>query len=300
MSATTTAIKIRKRPISRCFGKPTVKTHPPNGGVGHHYTGEVMASDQKPVEITRAGAVMTLTLNRPEKLNAIDQAMHEALASAISEAAAADVRALVITGRGKGFCVGQDLAELGPGTDVGGLVRQHYNANMIALRSLAKPVITVVNGVAAGAGLSLAMAGDIRIASSAARFVPAFINIGLVPDSGLSFFLSRILGPAKALEWTASGRLLSAEEALEQGLVSEVAGPDELEPRAAELAAEWAGRPTAALGMYKELFDAAPAATLAEQLELEAVLQTRAAASADFSEGVSAFREKRSARFSGS
>lgn len=251
------------------------------------------------VQITRAEAVMTLTLNRPDKLNAIDSSMHSAFARALAEAAVPDVRAVVITGAGKGFCVGQDLAELTPDADIGELVRTHYNANMLALRALAKPVITAVNGVAAGAGLSLAMAGDVRIASKSARFVPAFINIALVPDSGASYFLSRILGPAQALEWMASGRMVDAEEALEWGLVSELVEPDSLAGHAAGIAADWAAKPTHAIGMYKQLFEHAPT-SLDHQLELEAQMQAAAAAAPDYSEGVAAFHEKRPPRFHGS
>jgi 2-(1,2-epoxy-1,2-dihydrophenyl)acetyl-CoA isomerase len=259
-----------------------------------------MSATNDTVSVARADAVMTLTLNRPDKLNAIDALMHQALAGALAEAGQPSVRAVVITGSGKGFCVGQDLAELTPDADVGDLVRRHYNANMLALRALAKPVITAVNGVAAGAGLSLAMAGDVRIASTGARFAPAFINIALVPDSGASYFVSRILGPARALEWMASGRMIEADEALAWGLVSELVEPDMLSERAAAVAADWAAKPTHALGMYKRLFDQAPAASLEHQLELEAEMQTEAAGAADFAEGVAAFREKRPPRFRGS
>ena len=249
------------------------------------------------VQVTRAAAVLTLTLNRPEKLNAIDSAMHAALAEAIEAARDPEVRALVVTGAGKAFCVGQDLADIGDDADVGELVRRHYNANMLALRSLGKPVISVVNGVAAGAGVSLAMAADIRIASTTARFVPAFINIALVPDSGATFFLTRILGPARALEWMASGRVVDAAEALSWGLVSELVDPELLPGRAAELGAEWAAKPSSAFAMHRRLFDEAASASLEQQLEREAQLQSEAAAGPDFAEGVAAFREKRPPRF---
>lgn len=256
-----------------------------------------MSPSNETVQVTRAGGVLTLTLNRPEKLNAIDSAMHAALAEAIEESRDPDVRALVVTGAGKGFCVGQDLADIPDDADVGELVRRHYNANMLALRSLAKPVISAVNGVAAGAGVSLAMAADVRIASTTARFVPAFINIALVPDSGATFFLTRILGPARALEWMASGRMVDAAEALSWGLVSEVVEPELLPGRAAELGVEWAAKPSAAFAMHRRLFDEAASASLEQQLELEAQLQSEAAAGPDFAEGVAAFREKRPPRF---
>jgi len=252
------------------------------------------------VEVTRDAAVLVITLNRPEVLNALNDAMHAQLRAAIREAARdAEVRAVLITGAGRGFCVGQDLASFTEGRDVGALLRETYNPNITALRALEKPVIAAVNGAAAGAGLSLAMACDVRIAAAAATFVPAFVSVGLVPDSGGSYFLARILGPARALEWMASGRRMDAEEALAWGLVSEVIPGDGLAARASEVARTWAELPTAAVGMHKRLFDAAATATLEEQLEREAQLQAAASRSADFAEGVAAFREKRPPRFTG-
>jgi len=156
-----------------------------------------------------------------------------------------------------------------------------------------------VNGAAAGAGMSFACACDLRIAADSASFVPAFINIGLVPDSGGSYFVTRILGPARAFEWLASGRKLSAAEAHAWGLVSEVVEPEALAARAAEVAAELAALPTRAVGMTKRLIDHAPNATLEQQLEREAELQTAATQTEDFKEGVAAFLEKRPPQFRG-
>ena len=252
------------------------------------------------VEVTRDGAVLTLTLNRPDVLNALNAAMHAALAAGLKEARDPAVRAVVLTGAGRGFCVGQDLTEFreAPG-DIGERLRSTYHPNVLAIRALEKPVIAAVNGAAAGAGLSFACACDLRIASDAATFVPAFVSIGLIPDSGGTFFVSRILGPARAFEWMSSGRRLTAAEAHGYGLVSEVVEADALPARAAELAAEVAAMPTRAIGMTKRLFDRAPLATLEEQLELEAQLQAAATASGDFREGVAAFLEKRPPRFEG-
>ena len=252
------------------------------------------------VETTRGGAVLTITLNRPDVLNAFNAAMHQALSVALEEAAADDVRAVVITGAGRGFCVGQDLTEFreAPG-DIGERLRGNYHPNILALRTLEKPVLAAVNGPAAGAGLSLASACDLRLAAAGATFVPAFINIGLVPDSGGTYFVRRLLGTARAFEWMTSGRSLSAAEALEWGLVSEMVEDEKLTERAAERAAELAAMPTRGVGLTKRLFDHAENATLEEQLELEAQLQTTATETADFREGVDAFLEKREPRFEG-
>ena len=252
------------------------------------------------VETTRDGGVMTITLNRPDVLNAFNRSMHRAFASTLKEARSSDVRAVVLTGAGRGFCVGQDLSEFREGAaDVADRLRSLYHPNILAVRALEKPVIAAVNGAAAGAGLSLACACDLRIAADAAAFVPAFINIGLVPDSGGTYFVHRLLGYARAFEWMASGRRLTAAEAHSWGLVSEVVEAGALAGRAAEVAQGFAALPTRGIGMTKRLFDAAAASTLEDQLEREAQLQAGATRTEDFAEGVAAFLEKREPQFKG-
>jgi 2-(1,2-epoxy-1,2-dihydrophenyl)acetyl-CoA isomerase len=251
------------------------------------------------VEVTRDGAVQTVTLNRPEVFNAFNRALHAALREALKEARDPEVRAVVVTGAGRGFCAGQDLKEFGEAGDVGDSLRATYHPNVLAIRALEKPVIAAVNGACAGAGLSFACACDLRIASDAATFVPGFIGIGLVPDAGGTFFVNRLLGPSRAFEWMSSNRKLSAAEAHAWGLVSEVVEAEALAARAAELAAFYAALPTRAIGMTKRLFDHADTATLEEQLELEAQLQAAATQGEDFKEGVTAFLEKRAPNFTG-
>jgi 2-(1,2-epoxy-1,2-dihydrophenyl)acetyl-CoA isomerase len=252
------------------------------------------------VETQSDGGVMTITLNRPDVLNAFDSAMHEAFRTALEEAQAPEVRAVVLTGAGRGFCVGQDLNELkeAPG-DIAERLRSTFNPNVLALRELEKPVIAAVNGPAAGAGLSLACACDLRLAASSATFVPAFIGIGLVPDTGATYFVERLLGYSRAFEWLCSGRRLSAADAHAWGLVAEVVADGRLSARAAEFAATLAALPTRALGMTKRLLERAALSSLDEQLGLEAELQNEAARSEDFREGVNAFLEKREPRFTG-
>jgi 2-(1,2-epoxy-1,2-dihydrophenyl)acetyl-CoA isomerase len=252
------------------------------------------------VETAREGAVLTITLNRPDVLNAFNSDMHRALAAALKEARADEVRAVVITGAGRGFCVGQDLSEFKDDAgDIGTRLRGNYHPNITAIRALEKPVIAAVNGPAAGAGLSFACACDLRIASDQASFVPAFVNIGLVPDSGGTFFVTRLVGQARAFEWLASGRRLTAAEAHAWGVVSEVVDADALQERAAAVAVELAALPTRAIGMTKRLLDRAPTANLDDQLEWEAQLQTAATQTADFKEGVASFLEKRDPNFEG-
>jgi 2-(1,2-epoxy-1,2-dihydrophenyl)acetyl-CoA isomerase len=216
----------------------------------------------------------------------------------LKEARDPEVRAVVVTGAGKGFCAGQDLKEFGEAGNVGDALRATYHPNVLAVRGLEKPVIAAVNGACAGAGLSFACACDIRIAADSATFVPGFVGIGLVPDAGGTYFLHRILG-TRAFEWMSSNRKLTATEAHAWGLVSEVVELDTLPARAAELGAFYAALPTRAIGMTKRLFDHADTATLDEQLELEAQLQAVATESADFKEGVAAFLEKRTPNFTG-
>jgi 2-(1,2-epoxy-1,2-dihydrophenyl)acetyl-CoA isomerase len=251
---------------------------------------------------SRDGAVLTITLNRPDVFNAFNGALHAALHGVLAgEADDPSVRAVVVTGAGKGFCAGQDIREFQESV---GDIREHlertYHPNIRAIRALEKPVIAAINGPVAGAGLSLACACDVRVASDAAVFVPGFVGIGLVPDSGGTWFVHRLLGFARAFEWMCSNRRLTAQEALDWGLVSEVVPAERFEERARELAAWWADLPTKAVGWTKRLFEHAHDASLEQQLELEGALQQQATATADFSEGVAAFLEKRPPAFTGS
>jgi 2-(1,2-epoxy-1,2-dihydrophenyl)acetyl-CoA isomerase len=249
---------------------------------------------------SRRGAVLTITLNRPDVYNAINRALHEGLAAALSEAADAEVRAVVLTGAGRGFCSGQDLREFEsfPG-GVREALEQTYHPNVRAMRALEKPIIGAINGPVAGAGLSLACACDVRIGSEGATFVPGFVGIGLVPDAGSTWFIHRLLGFTRAFEWMVSNRRLAADEALAWGLVSEVIPADDFEARVGELADWYAALPTRAVAMTKQLFEHAYTASLSSQLELEAMLQQAATETEDFGEGVTAFLEKRPAKFQG-
>ncbi len=248
----------------------------------------------------RDGAVLTITLNRPDVYNAINRAMHDGLAAALSDAADPGVRAVVLTGAGRGFCSGQDLREFSalPG-GVQGALEQTYHPNIRAIRALEKPVIAAVNGPCAGAGLSLACACDARIGSADANFVPGFIGIGLVPDAGGTWFIHRLLGFTRAFEWMISNRRVAADEALEWGLVSEIAAAEDFAARVVELGAWYAALPTRAVAMTKELFEHAHTASMEDQLALEAALQQAATQTEDFAEGVAAFLEKRPPDFRG-
>ena len=248
------------------------------------------------------GPVATITLDRPEALNALTVAVKVALREAL-EAIAADraVRAVILTGAGRAFCAGQDLAER-ERPDAAPLdeeLRERYNPIILALRSMGQPVIAAVNGVAAGAGASLAFACDLRIAATDARFVLAFGKIGLVPDSGATWFLPRLIGQARAAELAFVGDPISAEEALRIGLVSRVVPADDLLTEARTIADRIAAGAPLANALTKTALERAATIDLETALEGEAKLQGIAGASADHAEGLAAFREKRAPRFSG-
>ncbi|HEV8282389.1 MAG TPA: enoyl-CoA hydratase-related protein [Candidatus Limnocylindrales bacterium] len=249
------------------------------------------------------GPVATLTLDRPAALNALTVPVKVALREAL-ESLAVDrsVRAVILTGAGRAFCAGQDLAEREQ-PDAAPIeieVRERYNPIIRALRTMGQPVIAAVNGVAAGAGASLAFACDLRIAAEEARFVLAFGRIGLVPDSGATWFLPRLVGPAKAAELALLGDQVDAAEALRLGLVSRVVPGDQLMPEARALADRLAEGAPLALALTKTALDRSMTIDLDEALEGEAKLQGIAGASADHAEGLAAFREKRPPRFTGS
>jgi len=249
------------------------------------------------------GPIATLTLDRPAALNALTVPVKIALRETLEALAGdRDVRALVLTGAGRAFCAGQDLAERDE-PDAAPLeveVRERYNPIIRAIRSMGQPVIAAVNGVAAGAGASLAFACDLRIAAQEARFVLAFGRIGLVPDSGATWFLPRLVGPAKAAELALVGDPVDAAEALRLGLVSRVVPGDRLMTEARALAGRLADGAPLALALTKEALWRSATIGLDEALEGEAKLQGIAGASSDHAEGLAAFREKRSPRFTGS
>jgi 2-(1,2-epoxy-1,2-dihydrophenyl)acetyl-CoA isomerase len=249
------------------------------------------------------GPVATLTLDRPAALNALTVPVKVALREAL-ESLAVDrsVRALILPGAGRAICAGQEIAEREQpeAAPLEVEVRERYNPIIRALRTMGQPVIAAVNGVAAGAGASLAFACDLRIAAEEARFVLAFGRIGLVPDSGATWFLPRLVGPAKAAELALLGDQVDAAEALRLGLVSRVVPSDQLMPEARALAERLAEGAPLALALTKTALDRAMTIDLDEALEGEAKLQGIAGASADHAEGLAAFREKRSPRFTGS
>jgi len=221
----------------------------------------------------RQGGVLTVTLNRPDRMNALDLDLLDALTATWDEARDPAVRAVVVTGAGKGFCAGADLRRAADAPFRPGGLRGSYIPMIMSLSSLEKPVIAAVNGPAAGAGLSLALAADIRIAAPSARFVPAFVRVGVIPDAGATWFAVRALGYSAAFEWLTSGRELSAEEALRQGLVAEVTAADDLRDRAMLRAQALAAMPGRSVGLAKLALNGALTNTLATQLELEATLQ---------------------------
>lgn len=244
--------------------------------------------------------VATVTLNRPESLNALNATMRRELLEALTSARRDDaVRAIVLTGEGRGFCAGADLRGGSGERDFRRVLMTEYNPLIEALRALPKPVVAAVNGVAAGAGVSLALAADLVVAADDARFVPAFSRIGLVPDSGLTRTLVLALGRHRAMEILLGERHLSAEDATAAGLVAALVPADRLAATTRELARRLASGPTVAIGLTKRLVAAAEDATLGESLGAEAALQELAGRTADHAEGVAAFAEKREPDFRG-
>jgi 2-(1,2-epoxy-1,2-dihydrophenyl)acetyl-CoA isomerase len=249
-------------------------------------------------------AVACITLNRPEKLNAFTARMHEELHAALQQVRAEEtVRALLITGSGRGFCAGQDLNERamsdGAQVELGSALEKSYNPMVRGLRDLHMPVLCAVNGVAAGAGCNFALAADIVIAARSASFIEVFSRIGLIPDAGGTYVLPRLVGAARAMALSLLAEPVSAEQAASWGLIWKCVDDDKLMSDARELAQRLATGPTRAYALIKQALNASPANTLEQQLALEAKLQREAGRTEDFREGVQAFLEKRSPRYQG-
>ncbi|MGA9224761.1 MAG: enoyl-CoA hydratase-related protein [Mesobacillus sp.] len=244
--------------------------------------------------------VAYITLNRPDKLNAFTEQLNKEIQTAIKNASRdKSVRALVLTGAGRAFCSGEDLSGVSENMDHGEVLRKRYNPMLLELDRCEKPVIAAVNGVAAGAGMSLALACDFRIASEKASFVEAFIHVGLVPDAGNLFYLPRLIGHAKAMELAAFGEKVPAEKAKELGLVTEVIPMDEWDEKVAAFAERLANMPTKAISLIKRSLKASWHSNLEEFLERDAQSQRIAGQTADHKEGVLAFLEKRKPVFKG-
>ncbi|WP_202049760.1 2-(1,2-epoxy-1,2-dihydrophenyl)acetyl-CoA isomerase PaaG [Microvirga mediterraneensis] len=245
-----------------------------------------------------------LVLNRPDRLNSFNEAMHAALMSALVDAEAdGTCRALVITGAGRGFCAGQDLSDrvFSPGQvpDLSSTLERLYNPLVRKLRALRMPVICAVNGVAAGAGANIALACDIVLAARSAKFIQAFSKLGLVPDSGGTWFLPRLVGPARARALALLAEPVTAEQAEDWGMIWKTVDDAALMDEAHRLAAHFAAQPTVGLGLIKQALDASETNDLDRQLDLERDLQGQAGRTPDYIEGVTAFFEKRQPKFTG-
>ncbi len=253
---------------------------------------------------SQADGIARVVLNRPEKLNSFTAAMHEELADALGQIEASDTRVMVLTGAGRGFCAGQDLSDRnvsagGPRVDLGSTIEKYYAPLVRRLRALPLPVVVGVNGVAAGAGANLALAGDIVIARKSASFIEPFCRLGLLPDTGGTYMLPRLVGHARAMGLSLLGNKLSAEKAEQWGLIWETVEDDELDARLDALAKHFADAPTKGLAYTKRALNASLSNTLDQQLDLERDLMRELGASDDYAEGVSAFLNKRTPVFKG-
>lgn len=257
------------------------------------------------ITATITEGVFTLTLNRPDSLNSFNTVMHSEVREAIATAEAdSAVRAMILTGAGRGFCAGQDLSDraVAPGSapvDLGASIDTYYNPLVRKLRSLRMPVLCAVNGVAAGAGANIALACDIVFAAKSASFIQPFCNIGLVPDSGGTYMLPRLIGAARATALAMLGEKLPAEKAAEWGLIWQAVEDNELMATVNQVAQRMAGMPTLGLAAIKKAINASGGNSLDAQLELERDLQREMGFSEDYKEGVGAFLEKRKPSFKG-
>lgn len=254
------------------------------------------------IEFDLNGGIARITLNRPDKLNSFTEAMHIELAQSIDRAQSGGARVLVLTGNGRGFCAGQDLSERqkssGP-VDLGETVGKFYAPLVRRLRGLPMPVVVGVNGVAAGAGANLALAGDIVIAARSASFIQAFCRLGLIPDTGGTYVLPRLVGHARAMGLAMLGDKLSAEQAQQWGLIWECVDDDALAGRLDELAQHFSQAPTKGLAYTKQALNQSLDNALVQQLELEQKMMSELGRSFDYGEGVAAFMEKRQPVFKG-
>ncbi|MCC6690522.1 MAG: enoyl-CoA hydratase/isomerase family protein [Bacteroidia bacterium] len=251
-------------------------------------------------EITNG--VCAITLNRPEKLNSFNRAMAMELQQAIVQAASNKlVRSLLLTGEGKAFCAGQDLSEAvdGSGPGIEKIVREHYNPIILGIRKIEKPVVCAVNGVAAGAGANIALCCDIVIAGTSSVFIQAFSKIALIPDSGGTFFLPRLVGFQRASALMMLGDKISAQDAYQMGMIYKVVDDAKLREESMNISLTLAQMPTKAIGFTKRLLNESMFNTLDKQLDAEGKMQVEAAATYDFTEGVKAFLEKRKPVFKG-
>jgi len=257
------------------------------------------------IEKSILNGVLTIVLNRPDVLNSFNYEMAKEVQTAFEEARTnSEIRCVLLTGNGKAFCAGQDLKEVteiakDPDRELGEVVHHTYNPIIKAIRNLEMPVICAVNGTAAGAGANIALSCDMVLASVEAKFIQSFSNIGLIPDSGGTYFLPRLIGLARATELTFTSRPVKAPEAVEMGMIYKSVVPEELMKEAIELCEKLAKMPTKGFGLTKKGFNAGFSNDLDSQLNLEADLQAEAGSSEDYHEGVQAFLEKRKPEFKG-